>query len=152
MRNLHPMQMERFEVNEVMQMQILQHYWISNKQSLSYRMSWFKRRFFQYGQHFCVTIIKWRSSDANSIMQVLMTEPCLCNLESNYSKLIGMFIKLCVTSVCSLSAVCLQSVCSLSAIYLQSVCNLCAMSRALAPSFHRNLMITLWSYSSQSYF
>jgi hypothetical protein len=100
MRN--PMQMEQFEANGVMQIQ--QHYLISNKQSLSYRMRWFKWRFVQYSQNFDIKIIKRRSSGANFIMQVLTTERCLCNLESNRSKLTSMFIKLCR----SLSVVCLQ--------------------------------------------
>jgi hypothetical protein len=125
------MQMERFEANGVMQMQ--QHCWISNKQSLTYRMSWFKPRFIQYSQNFRVKIIKRRSSGANFIMQVLTTERCFCNRESNRSKLISMFTKLCLKSVNSLSAI----------------------SRASAPSFQGNLMITLWSSDytpSQTYF
>jgi hypothetical protein len=98
---------------------------MSNKQSLSYRISWFKWRFVQYSQIFRVKTIKRRSSGANFIMQILTTEPYFCNPELNRSKLISMFTKLCLKFVCSLSA----------------------MSRASAPSFRRNLMITLWSSS-----
>jgi hypothetical protein len=38
-------------------------------------------------------------------MDVLTTEPCLSNLESNCSKFVGMFIKLCLKSGCNLVGV-----------------------------------------------
>jgi hypothetical protein len=83
-----------------------------------------RRRFVQYSQNFSIKTIQRMSSGVNFIMEVLTTEPYLCNPESNRSKCISMFIKLCLKSVCNF--MCIDS---------------------LVPSFQRNRMITLWSYS-----
>jgi hypothetical protein len=81
---------------------MLQHCCMTNTQSFSYRTSLFEMRFIRYRQKFGIKIIQSRSSSANFVMEVLTTEPYLSNPESNYSKFVDMFIKLCLKSGCDL--------------------------------------------------
>jgi hypothetical protein len=90
----HPTQMEQFEFNVFMQMP--QHCWFYNIQSLSYRTGCFKWRFVQNRQNFGIKIVQRKSSAANFIMQVLTAAPYLGNPESYPSKLVGMFAELCL--------------------------------------------------------
>jgi hypothetical protein len=68
-------------------------------------MSWFKWRFVECGQTFRVKIIKRRSSGPNFIRQVLTTDRCLSNSESNCSKLLSTFTRLCLKSVCNVASI-----------------------------------------------
>jgi hypothetical protein len=72
---------------------------VSNIQCISYRTSRFKRRFVRYSHNFDINVIERKSSGANFIMEVLMTEPYLCNPELNCSKCITMFSTLCLKSL-----------------------------------------------------
>jgi hypothetical protein len=50
-------------------------------------------------------IVQRRSFAANFILEVLATEPYLCNPELNRSKLINMLTKLCLQSVCNVASI-----------------------------------------------
>jgi hypothetical protein len=72
-----------------------------NTQSFSYRKGRFERRCSQYRQNFGIKIIERRSSSANFVIEVLTTESDVSNPESNYSKFVAMFTKLCLKSGCN---------------------------------------------------
>jgi hypothetical protein len=82
-----------------------QYCWWDNSQSLSYRMGWFKRRFVQNRHNFGIKMVQRNSSTANFVMQVLTAVPYLCNPELYRSKLIWMFIELCLQSGYNLASI-----------------------------------------------
>jgi hypothetical protein len=81
---------------------MLEYCCVTSMQSFSSWTSRFERRFIQYRPNFGIKIIERRSSTATFVMDISTRESYLSNPESNRSKFVDMFMKLCLKSGCDL--------------------------------------------------